>query len=228
MNYFENKWLVSIGAGVFLTLLSFFVGHSLGWIETVNRLEVFAVFTSFVCTILCNYQSRWNYPIGIVSQIALFLLTWNMGLYAVALFNLYLVFSLMYGFFFWRDDKNTMPVTVATNYFGYAAFGLAIAVLYYVAIYFIQPNMLSSVSKVEVWIIAMSGVAQLLLDRKKIQTWKVWAVINVVSIPFYISTGLYFVAFQYIFFLANTYIGYRAWEKNLNYEDTLILNSEAV
>jgi nicotinamide mononucleotide transporter len=228
MKYFENMWLTSVVSGIALTLLSFIVGKSLGWFDVINWLEVFAVFTSFVCTILCNYQSRWNYPIGIISQIALFILTWQAGLYAVATFNLYLVASLTYGFFFWRSDDNTIPVTYATNWLGYATFGLALAAVYYGVVYFIQPEAVATVSKIEVWLAAMSGIAQLLLDRKKIQTWGIWALINVVSIPFYISVGLYFVAFQYMFFLVNTYIGYRAWKKTIYYEDTIILNERTV
>lgn len=218
--FFEgaNKFTVAYVGALVLTLFIFAVGLGTGMVTTLNWLEIFGVVTSFVCVILVNYQSRWNYPWGIVSQIAIFASLWLAGLYALALFNLYLVFSLAYGFYFWRSDENTVPVTnVASwkNWLGYAFFGILVLALYFGCVYIMEPSNFANVSKIDAVLAALSGIAQFLLDRKRIETWFVWAVVNIISIPYFIYTGFFFFAFQYAFFLVNTVIAYLAWRKSM-------------
>lgn len=221
--FFEgaNKFTVAYVGALVLTLFIYLVGMSTGMVTALNWFEIFGALTSFVCVILVNYQSRWNYPWGIVSQIAIFASLWLGGLYALALFNLYLVFSLAYGFYFWRDDENTVPVTnVASwkNWLGYAFFGILVLALYFGCVYLMEPSNFANVSKIDAVLAALSGIAQFLLDRKRIETWFVWAVVNIISIPYFIYTGFFFFAFQYVFFLINTVIAYRAWRKSMESE----------
>lgn len=214
----DNKFTVAYLGALALTAFVFIVGLSTGMITTINWLEVFAALTSFVCVILCNYQSRWNYPWGIVSQIAIFATLWLAGLPALALFNLYLVFSLAYGFYYWQDDANTTPVTHVKswkNWLGYGFFGLLVLALYFGCVYIIEPNNFANVSKIDAFIAALSGIAQFLLDRKRIETWFVWIAVNVISIPYFFYTGLPFFAFQYIIFLINAVVAYFMWRATM-------------
>lgn len=230
----DNKWYVAITSAIALTLISYFAALYFGWIDPANFdwrnwVEVIAVFTGYACTILCNYQSRWNYPIGIVCQISYFAIMLSFGSYGLAFFNLYLVATLAYGFWYWKSDTDTTPVTnVAWKELAlYVIFGLGVLALFYGVLYYFDPMVFESrlvpimgtqisLVHVDAIIAAVSGVAQFLLDRKKIQTWMVWVLVNIVSIPYYFYIEFYFVAFQYIFFLANTYIGYQSWKKTMS------------
>lgn len=205
--------LIAIG----LTAFSYIVGIAAGWIVALNWLEIFAVFTSYACTWLCTRQSRWNYPIGIVSTAAYSVLFWQWGAPALAAFNLYLVFSLIYGWFRWGDDTRTRPVTTIepTWWLGYAAVGTAIAMAFIGVNWYWDPASVANLNQIDILLAAASGVAQLMLDNKKLENWSVWAAINVVSIPYFISIGLPLVAFQYVFFLANTFIARRAWKTTM-------------
>lgn len=209
--------LESIILALILTTLSYAVGIYMLWITELNWLEVFAVFTSYSCTWLCTRQSRWNYPIGVITTAAYSILFWQWGLPALALFNLYLVGSLIYGWFRWGPDGKTRPVTLTEPvwYLGYGALGLAILGLFLCANLLFNPTGIAALNPVDVGLAVASGVAQFMLDNKKLETWFVWASVNIVSIPFYLSTGLTLVAFQYIFFLVNTGIGFLAWRKSM-------------
>lgn len=209
--------LESIGLAIVLTALSYAVGLWLGWIVDLNWLEVFAVFTSYSCTWLCTRQSRWNYPIGVITTAAYSLLFYQWGMIALAVFNLYLVGSLIYGWFRWGSDDNTRPVTRIEPkwYAGYGALGLVILGLFLAANILFNPAGLAGLNPIDVGLAVASGVAQFMLDNKKLENWTLWAMINVVSIPFFIYSGLTLVAFQYIFFLGNTFIGRDQWRKSM-------------
>jgi nicotinamide mononucleotide transporter len=236
--------LESIAIAVVLTALSYGVGLYLGWIVALDWLEVFAVFTSYSCTWLCTRQSRWNYPIGVITTAAYSVLFWQWAMPALAIFNLYLVGSLIYGWFRWGSDDNTRPVTRVPLkwYAGYGAIGLVILGLFLLANLMINPAGITALNPIDVSLAVMSGVAQLMLDNKKLETWSLWAMVNIVSIPFFLCAGLAaltfsnlslplivaivsnpiswqggltLVAFQYIFFLANTYIGHTQWRKTM-------------
>jgi nicotinamide mononucleotide transporter len=209
--------LESVALAIVLTTLSYGVGLWLGWITSINWLEVFAVFTSYSCTWLCTRQSRWNYPIGVITTAAYSVLFYQWGMIALAVFNLYLVGSLIYGWFRWGSDDNTRPVTRIPLkwYTGYGALGLVILGLFLVANLMFNPTGISALNPIDVGLAVASGVAQFMLDNKKLENWSLWAIIDIVSIPFFFYSGLTLVAFQYIFFLANTAIGHVQWRKTM-------------
>lgn len=204
--------------GFVLTLISILVGQAIGWVNPteMNLLEVFAVWTSYTCTILCSLQSRWNYPIGILTTFLYSWLFFQWEAYAMAAFNLYLVFSLMFGYWRWGPDgeksKEVTHLKLDRWLLGYIGLGVIIYGVLQICIQFFGMN----ISNPELWATVLSGVAQFLLDNKRIETWIVWAVVNIISIGFYIHIELYLVAFQYMFFLANTFYGYYMWKRSMN------------
>jgi nicotinamide mononucleotide transporter len=214
-----KRFLWSLVIGAVLTVASYGIGLALGLISTVSLVEAFAVFTSYSCTYLCVVQTRWNYPIGAVSTAAWSLLFWQTGMPALALFNLYLVFSLAYGYFRWRDDANTRPVTKTdVHEWGfYAAVTLVVAGLYLMVIGFFG----APFSWIDIGLAASSGAAQLMLDNKKLENWWVWIVVDLVSIPYMFVSGLPVTALQYLLFTANAFWGLWEWNKS-NYVETLL------
>ena len=199
--------------GLILTSTSYAVGLYLGWVATVSLLEVFAVFTSYVCTIMCVHQTRWNYPVGIVTTLAYSILFFSQAMPALALFNLYLVGSLIYGWFRWGSDTNTRPVSIIlpNGYKGYTIFGVLVLIVYLIILSVFG----APLNFIDIGLAAFSGVAQLMLDNKKLENWIVWAGVDIVSIPFFWTNNLKIVAFQYIFFLGNTVYGYISWKRSM-------------
>lgn len=212
--------------GVVLTVLSYFVGTQAGWIDSVNLLEAFAVFTSYVCTWLCVRERRINYPIGATSTAAYVVLFFQSGLVASALVNLYLTPLLVYGWFRWNKDSNARPVTHVSKkmvpvYLLFAgamvagALGLTVAVG-------------GSIILTDSAILFGTVLAQSLMDNKKVENWPVWLVVNLFAIYTYAKAGLALVAFQYVFFFINTFIGYFVWNRSKdNVENVRLADSPA-
>lgn len=213
--------LQSVVIGVILTALSYIVGLKMGWTDTVNPLEAFAVFTSYMSTYLCVVERRFNYVAGAISTFAYAILFLQFGLLASAVLNFYLTPTLVYGWIRWKRDADTRPVTHVS--LKMVPVYLAVSGLFYLG----ATQLVSALGgQFAVWdaaILALTVLAQFLLDNKKIENWIVWAVMNVIAIYVYATSGLALVAFQYVFFLANTVYGYFMWNRSKQNEESLRL-----
>jgi nicotinamide mononucleotide transporter len=206
-----EKNIFSIVLGTVLTVLSYGIGMKFNWITELNWLEVFSVYTSYVCTILCVLQSRTNYIWGVVSVIALSVLFYQSNLYSSMVLNIYLIPTLIWGWFRWRSDEEPRPVTFVGKFWWPVYLFVTVSV-WYVLIQ-ISEYMGAVQAPMDSFILAASILAQFLLDQKKLENWIVWAIINVVAIKNYMDAGLALVAFQYVFFLLNTVWGFVMWNK---------------
>jgi nicotinamide mononucleotide transporter len=205
--------LESLGVAVLLTGASYVVALLLGWTTGVNALEAFAVFTSYACTYLCVKQRRFNYVFGALSTAAYCILFAGQGLYASAALNAYLLPTLVYGWFRWRADVDSRPVTHVRPRWVPAYLGLAAVA--FAGAFALNSLLGGSFAVTDSVILVGTILAQFLLDNKKLETWFVWAVVNVLAIWQYFSSGLAIVGLQYVFFLGNAVWGWYSWRRSM-------------
>lgn len=200
----DSLWIAAV-----LTAGSYALALAHGWIATVNPLEAFAVATSYSCTWLVIQQRRFNYPIGMLSTTAYCLLFLQQGLYASAVLNAYLTPTLLYGWIRWRADADTRPVTrVAMR--GLPVYLVATGVAY-IGAATLTSVVGGSFAFADSVILVGTILAQFLLDNKKVETWIVWFVVDIVAIWLYFSSGLAIAGLQFVFFLVVTVLGFRRW-----------------
>lgn len=200
--------------GVVLTALSYAVGLLAGWVPSLNPLEVFAVFTSYGSTWLCVRERRLNYVYGAISSAAYAVLFFHAGLLASAVLNAYLAPTLIYGWIRWRQDSNTRPIEHVS--LKMIPVYVGVGVLFWFGASQLLASLGATMALLDTAILGLNIIAQLLLDNKKLENWYVWAIMNVIAIYVYFRSGLFLVGFQYIFFLANTIIGFVAWRKSMH------------
>lgn len=197
-----------------LTGVSIGVGLNAGWIDSVNSLEAFAVWTSYACTYLCVKQSRWNFPVGAVSVAAYCTLFWQHGLYASMALNAYLVPALIYGWFRWGRDDDTRSVGwIEWKLWAWSYVALTAITFYATAK--LSEWLGGSMPLPDAAILIGSILAQFLLSQKRIETWAVWILVNVVAIGVYSNAGLHLASLQYVFFLGNAFYGFSQWHKSM-------------
>lgn len=205
----------SIYIAFWLTFGSLGFAYMMGWItpESINYWEIMATFTSFSCTWMCVKQTRWNYPMAIISTMMLSYVYWEANLLASTALNLYLIPTVIYGWFIWGKDEVTKPVERVRPriLYQYALFTISA----YVGAYLIVWLLDGSMAVLDSWLLIGSIFAQFLLDRKKIETWVVWISVNTVSIYVYYNSGLYLLAIQFGFFLMNAVYGYYSWYQTM-------------
>lgn len=206
--------IVSAVIGVLFTLISYLIAVGVGWEVQLSRLEAAAVATSYACTYLATVETRYNYPLGVITTLLYSILLYRAGLPAVALFNLYLVFSLIYGWFRWGKD-GTLRVTDFRWRSFWPLLYVTVAAGVFVILIAVSLYFNASMARMDIAVAVLSGMAQVMLDNKHRQTWAVWAVVNVLSIWLYIQGGLYLVTVQYAFFLLNTVFGHMMWTTSM-------------
>lgn len=215
-----RKLFYSAIVATLATSASYLIAFFAGWLDgPINWLEFAAVFTSYACTYLCVVQTRWNYPVGVVTTTLYSILFWQFGLIASSVLNACFALYLAYGWFRWRPDTITRPVSNVSlrAFIGH----LVITGIAYFA--FVETAFLVAAETGTefpfLWndslILVLSLLAQLLLDNKRIETWFVWVLVNLIAIYTYFNQELFIVTLQYVFFLANTIYGWYSWRKSM-------------
>jgi nicotinamide mononucleotide transporter len=62
-----------------------------------------------------------------------------------------------------------------------------------------------------------SILATFLLAKKRIETWILWIVVDVVSVVLYLIKGVYFLSLEYVVFLGLATYGLLQWRKKMAY-----------
>lgn len=179
----------------------------------VNPWEAASVFFSFWCTWLCTRQVRFNYVLGVVSTALLSYTFWAAGLYGSMALNLYLIPTVIYGWFIWGKDDSTKAVehVKPKALLGYAFF----TILTWAGALAVITAFGGTMALLDGWLLVGTVLAQYLLDRKKVETWLVWVAVNVVSVYVYFHSGLPLLGAQFAFFLMNALYAWREWWKTL-------------
>lgn len=62
-------------------------------------------------------------------------------------------------------------------------------------------------------VLVLSVVAQLLMMRRKLDSWWFWLLVNSVAVPLYASRGLHLTAVLYVVFWINALVSLRHWQR---------------
>lgn len=185
----------------------------------VSWIEVIGFVTGAACVYGVARQRIWNWPVGIVNNIAFMILFFGAGLYAETVLQAVFASVAVYGWFNWvRGARGTrrsgdLPIRDATR--REALTGVAVVALATVVIAMILTRATDSqVPWPDAFILAASLLATYGQAKKIFQHWYVWIVVDLVSIPLYFSRGLNLTALLYIGFTALCVYGLIDWTRS--------------
>lgn len=199
-----------IFVGTLITALAYLIGRQFS--EIPFDLEFLAVWTSFICTYMFVIQTRWCYAMGVITTAIYSWVFWEANLIGSMALNIYLVPTLIYGYFIWGPDSRTKPVQ--NLQMKWLPVYLGFTILTYLGALGLISIAGGEMAPLDSWILIGTVLAQFLLDRKQKSTWIVWGAVNIVSIWVYLNADLPFVAVQYCFFLMNTGFGWWMWDRS--------------
>lgn len=184
----------------------------------VSWIEVIGFVTGAACVYGVARQKLWNWPVGIVNNIAFIILFLGAGLYAETVLQVVFAAIAVYGWYNWirgnssTQGTNDLPIRDVTRKEIYLGAGI-VAVGTAVVAMVLTHGTDSQVPWPDAFVLTASLVATYGQARKIFQHWHVWILIDLVSIPLYFSRGLTLTAVLYVGFLALCVYGLIDWKR---------------
>lgn len=179
--------------------------------------EVLGFLTGVLNVWLLVRQNVANWAVGIVNVLLLLAVFWAYGLYADASLQvLYVVLGLL-GWWQWlyggqRRTRLEVSRTSSAEWSGLAVAGaLATVAIWLVLGRFTD----STVPLADAVTTTLSLAATYLQTRKKLESWWVWIVADVIYVPLYLYKGLWLTGALYVVFMGLCVAGLLAWRAAL-------------
>jgi nicotinamide mononucleotide transporter len=184
------------------------LNYPMSWVELV------AVLAGIAAVWLSAREHIANWAIGIINIVCSFFLFYKTGFYADAFLQIFFLITNIYGWILWsRRDKATAEHVVKISYLARNQ-----QVMTTVAIVVASIGFGSIVNELHVWypslfpveaafpyadsfVLMMSIGGNVLLMVKKIESWILWVLVDLLAPILYFQKGIYFITIEYIVFL---------------------------
>lgn len=185
--------------------------------------EVVGFVTGAFCVWLVARNNIWNWPVGILNNLAFLVLFATAGIYADAGLQIVYLGLAAYGWWAWLrggerpsgERRGTLPIsTTSVNQWqlllvaGLVLTGVQTSVL----IVFTD----STVPLPDAITTALSLLATWGQARRKVESWYLWIAADLIYVPLYGYKGLWLTAVLYLGFLALCVFGLREWRRLLH------------
>lgn len=186
----------------------------------VSVIELAGTIFGLISVFLASRTNILTWPTGIVNEFFLFLLFYQLQLYADMFLQVYFFAVTLYGWYFWKQGKHREEITRMSPRIRIL---LAITLLPLTLIcgflisrlhqllpaFFSNP---ASYPYSDSFVMVGSIVATMLLARKKIETWYLWIAVDLTCVGIYFQKGTLFLALEYLIFLFLAAYGLRNWK----------------
>jgi nicotinamide mononucleotide transporter len=196
----------------------------------MNILEIIASILSFACILFAVKEKIWTFPVGMLSTAMYFFVFFTQELYSSMTLQIMFFAFNAYGLYKWTHPgkkdltkaDNTLAVTLMTVK-GRLLTAAIIAVLTLTLGYLMSnlhnwlPSFFPEEAKyvyLDTAILSASLVAQYLMAIKKLESWAIWFLVDIVSAPFYFITVGWATGILYFVFIFTAVMGWIEWKKS--------------
>lgn len=174
------------------------------------------------------YASRANiltWGTGIINEVFLFILFFQVQLYADMFLQVYFFIVTLYGWYNWKRkpysgcistlNKRDVMLYAVTMFVGVIAAGFLFKNIHtWLPQYFALP---AAYPFADSFVMVSSIAATMLLAKKKIENWYLWFAGDVVCIVLYFKKQVYFLSLEYVVFLLLVSYGLYNWKKEMKH-----------
>jgi len=194
----------------------------------MNWIEMFAALLGIISVWYARKENILVFPFGIANVLIYIYICFTARLYANAGINAVYLISNIYGWYMWaRTDENNESLQITRNTSKQNVWSWVSVAIVYVAAFFVlreanktDPDYLHSyLPYIDSINTSFFLVATILMAVKKAENWVFWIIGDLVSIPIFISQGLYFTGIQYTVFLVLAILGWIEWKKKVEFSD---------
>lgn len=204
---------------------------SLDWVAfnvldyPLSYIELIGTITGLISVLLAAKPHVLTWPIGLLNVVAFFAIFFQIALYSDMLLQVYFFIVSIYGWVNWKSRNEQESFSeVLTNkqrtiYAGINLVGIVILGVLMTKIHTLLPNLFSQEASfpfMDAFTTVLSITATILLAKRKLESWVLWIIIDVVCIGMYFKKGIPFIAIEYTLFLIIATFGFFKWKKLLN------------
>ncbi len=187
---------------------------------TPGPVEFWGTATSLASVLLVRSENQLAWPLGIVSVVLMGAFFFQIDLVGQGWLHFGFYFPVQWwGWWSWvrgGEGRSELPVTELSTAQRWILVGGLIALT---GLFSLTLSALYDSAVFVVWdssVVAASVAAQLLMSRKKLESWFLWLVpVNISAIGLYLASGAFMFAALYVVFLANAIAGLRFWNRSL-------------
>jgi nicotinamide mononucleotide transporter len=195
------------------------LGYSVSYVELIGTLF------GFISVYFASRANILTWSTGIINELFLFLLFFQVQLYADMFLQLYFFVVTIYGWRNWKLNNTSNSIsTLNLNSRLKISAVLIVAsfILGYVfsKIHLFMPAFFKSPSSypyTDSLVMVLSITATILLARKKVETWYLWILVDAICIFLFLKKGVGFLALEYFLFLGLVTYGLLNWKKQLKH-----------
>jgi nicotinamide mononucleotide transporter len=193
------------------------LGYPISYVELIGTL--FGLISVY-------FASRANiltWATGIVNEIFLFILFFQVQLYADMFLQIYFLVVTIFGWYQW--NAKTVQTKISETSFRNKIFLMATILIGTLISGFLFTNIhlyLPTYFKIQAaypftdsFVMVLSIVATILLAKKKIENWYLWIAVDLICVVLYFKKGVYFLSLEYFIFLGLASYGLYHWKKQL-------------
>ncbi len=183
-------------------------------------LEAVAFVLGIASVVYAKRENILVYPTGLVSTIITVFLLYNAAYFGDMTMNFYYSVMSIYGWYNWaRKDKSKPVVHISRTNSKEKAIGLLFFFMTMIVTYFVYKIFGYDIELVNYIDIFTSGIfftAMWYMATKKLESWTLWIIGDIITVPLYTYRGLGILALQYLIFTVLAVQGYIEWKKSLD------------
>ncbi len=193
--------------------------YPISWVELIGTL--FGLISVY-------FASRANiltWATGIVNEIFLYILFFQVQLYADMFLQIYFFIVTIYGWYSWNTKSIENKISeVSLKWKIYIGIIILIGSLVsgyifsnihlYLPTYF---NIKAAYPFTDSLVMVLSIFATILLAKKKIETWYLWITVDIICVVLYFKKEVLFLSIEYFVFLLLATYGFYNWRKELKH-----------
>jgi nicotinamide mononucleotide transporter len=193
------------------------IGYPISYVELIGT--IFGLLSVY-------FASRANiltWATGIVNEVFLFILFFQVQLYADMFLQVYFFIITLYGWYNWKQNPKKSSITsidFRSKIWILVAIvlGTLISSYFFTNIHLYLPYYFKTEATfpfTDSFVMVLSIIATVLLAQKKIETWYLWIVVDIVCVYLFYKKGIVFLALEYFVFLGLATYGLLNWKKQL-------------
>lgn len=182
----------------------------------MSNLEITATLFGIICVYLTVKESMWSYAAGFINAALFSIIFFDVKLYADAILQIIFIGLMAYGVIIWSGGaKNTLNVRITRKITSLELILSIISLVFMSSLwsYLLLKYTDASIPIIDSSVAMLSILAQYFMSRKVLESWIMWIIVDVVSIPMYFYKELYTISGLYVLFLILAIRGFYEWKK---------------